>query len=110
MDKFTLCDLTCKSILEASNRLKKKEDKDRHVVLDMRSIPAAFATFSIQIDRNILSRIFGGTKSFKNKGTKSAKKLRDGIIHAMNEDDIEEVYNRYQELMDVMDVFLSVFQ
>ena len=109
IDKFTLCDVTCKTVLEAYKKLKKASNEEIKLALDMRVIPYAFAMFDIEIDRNVLNRIFGGSKIFKRRGSKSAKKLRDGIIHAMNSEDLAELYDRYQELMQTMDIYLNLF-
>lgn len=46
----------------------------------------------------------------KKRGHKSAKKLRDGIMHAMNDDDLNEVIEREEFLYGRMDEFLSYFQ
>lgn len=110
IDKFTLCDLTCKVILEGYKKQQKQNNQDFRLVLDMRTIPYAFAWAGYEVDRNVLSRIFGGSKSFKKQGTKSAKKLRDGIVHAMNVDDIQELVERQNELFSVMNTYLSLFK
>mgnify|MGYP001668270831 CR=1 FL=1 len=108
IDRFTLCDLSCKTILEYYKKAKKQESEDFKLVLDMRIIPHAFAWAGIEIERNVLNRIFGGSKSFKNRGTKSAKKLRDGIVHAMNTEDLQEMLKRQDELISLMDLYLGV--
>lgn len=108
IDRFTLCDLSCKTILEYYKKVKRQEAGDIKLVLDMRIIPHAFAWAGINVDRNVLNRIFGGSKSFKTRGTKSAKKLRDGIVHAMNTEDLQEMLDRQDELMSLMDVYLGV--
>lgn len=73
----------------------------------MRSIPAAFAKFNYDIDRHILTDIFSASK---NRGQKSAKKLRDCIVHALSEEDILEVINRKAYLYSVMDSFLNIIK
>ena len=48
--------------------------------------------------------------SFIKKGSKSAKKLRDGIVHAMNEDDLKEMMARSEELFSAMNNYLSIME
>ena len=109
IDKFTLCDLTCKVVLEQYQKMRKRNGEEIKLVLDMRTIPHAFAWAEIDVDRHILSSIFGGSKGFKKKGSKSAKKLRDGILHAMNADDLQELLERQNTLMAAMDTYLALF-
>lgn len=109
IDKFTLCDLTCKAILEYYKKAKKREGEEIKCVLDMRVIPFAFSWANIEVKRNVLNLIFGGSKSFKKRGSKSAKKLRDGIVHAMNADDLQELVARQAELTAAMDAYLELF-
>lgn len=71
----------------------------------MRTIPNAFDKFQYNIERHILTIIFS---SENNQGKKSAKKLRDGIIHALSEDDIKEVIDRKEYSFKNMDLFLEL--
>lgn len=109
IDKFTLCDVTCKTYIEKYKEVKKtKEDgSEIKLVLDMRTIPHAFSFFKLEIPKHVLSPVFGANKG---KGEKSCKKLRDGIVHAMNTSDLQEMHDRYDKLIAMMDVFLSYFQ
>lgn len=109
IDKFTMCDLVCKILLENYHKYNGNLKQSKHACLDMKTIPAAVSLHGLSIPRHILSGIFGGSKQFIKRGTKSAKKLRDGIVHAMNKDDIQEVVLRYTDLMKLMDDFLSYF-
>ena len=69
----------------------------------MKSIPAAFNKFGYEIDNHILGSIFGGSKK---RGQKSAKKLRDCIVHSLSEEDIKEVIERKDSLYSSMNAFL----
>lgn len=109
IDKFTLCDLSCKVLLEQYKKAKKKDDKDFKLNLDMRTIPYAFSWAGVNVERHILNMIFGGSKKFNKRGSKSVKKIRNGIVHAMNSSDIEELLNRKDELMGIMDTYLGLF-
>jgi len=105
--KFTLCEIACKSVIEYYKKTQDESIDVKEIKLDMRSIPAAFAKFNYNIDKHILTAIFGASKK---RGQKSAKKLRDCIVHALSEEDILEVINRKTHLYSVMDSFLNIIK
>ena len=107
LSKFALCEIACKSVVECYKKAQGENAKINEIKLDMRSIPAAFAKFNYEIDRHILTDIFGASKK---RGQKSAKKLRDCIIHALSEDDIIEVINRRLVLFSTMNSFLDIIK
>ena len=107
IDTFTLCDVTCKAYIEEYKKVKHgSDDNNIKLVLDMRVIPSAFERFDVNIARHFLTPVFGAGKT---RNHKSCKKLRDGIVHAMNEGDLLEMHQRYTELMGYMNQFLSFF-
>ena len=103
--KFTLCEIACKSVIDYYKKTQNESADIKEIKLDMRSIPFAFAKFHYDIDKHILSDIFGASKK---RGQKSAKKLRDCIIHALSEEDIREVIDRKDYLYSNMDAFIAV--
>ena len=109
IDKFTLCDVTCKSVLEFYAKAKGTYKPGSFINLDMRIIPHAMNFFKLTIPQHVLNGVFGGSGQYKKRGTKSAKKLRDGIVHAMNKEDIGEVVTRNTDLNNLMDAFLAYF-
>lgn len=44
------------------------------------------------------------------RNNKSCKKLRDAINHKINVEDIYEINNRYDELINYMEIFLNKFR
>lgn len=107
INKFVLCEIACKHIIEAYKRHKKDLNPGEYITLDMRHIPAAMTLYGFSIPKHVLSDVFG---SGKKRGQKSAKKLRDGIMHAMNEEDLNEVIDREEFLFRRMEEFLNHFQ
>ena len=107
INKFVLCEIVCKHIVEAYKRHQKDLKPGEYITLDMRHIPAAMTLYRYSIPKHVLSDVFG---SGKKRGQKSAKKLRDGIMHAMNDDDLNEVIEREEFLYGRMGEFLSYFQ
>ena len=109
LDKFTLCDVTCKAYVEKYKKAKKVDDKGKEIkpVLDMRIIPTAFAYFDMSIDKHILTPVFGADKG---KGHRSCKKIRDALVHSLSSAELEEMHERYSSLIKQMDAFLAYFQ
>jgi hypothetical protein len=109
IDKFTLCDVTCKAYIEKYKEVKKtaEDGSEIKLVLDMRTIPYALSFFELEIPKHVLTPVFGANKG---KGQKTCKKIRDGIVHAMNISDLQEMHDRYDQVMAMMDTFLSYFQ
>jgi superfamily II DNA or RNA helicase len=105
LSKFTLCEISCKSVIEHYKKIQNYNVDSKSIKLDMRTIPNAFDKFQYNIERHILTIIFS---SENNRGKKSAKKLRDGIIHALSEDDIKEVIDRKEYSFKNMDLFLEL--
>ena len=104
---FTLCEITCKTVIEHYKKLHKNEKSANDIRLDMRTIPHAMQAFNIDIEEHTLTKIFSANNQ---RGNKSAKKLRNGIIHALNAEDISEVISRQEELYEVMNTYLSHFR
>lgn len=97
LSKFVVCEIACKAILAGAGM---KNDK-----LNMKSIKSAVKKLNYGIEYAVLRSIFG---SYKIRGSKSAKKLRDGIAHSLAENDIKEVIERKEDLFKYMDTFLDV--
>ena len=63
-----------------------------------------FHDLKYDFNDELLKNIFG---SEKHSNKRSAKKLRDLILHDMNSGAIKEITTRYDELIGYMDVFLN---
>lgn len=109
IDKFTMCDVACKAVLEAHAKAKGIFMSGKYIDLNMKTIPSAMSYFALAIPLHVLNGVFGGAGPYKKRGSKSAKKLRDGIVHAMNKEDVHEVLLRSTDLNNLMDSFLSYF-
>ena len=109
IDKFTLCEITCKSLIISNQKYNGTYKKDAEIRLLLKSIKAAISYAGLTIPEHILNGVFSSTGNYRKRNSKSAKLLRNGIVHALNKEDINEVHNRYIALMQVMDDFLSYF-
>ena len=104
LDKYILCEETCKTVLmDYFLKENKKTVKADDIKLNLSQIVPAFKLAKIPVDKEVLEKIFGAETI---RGSKSAKKLRNGIVHAMNKNDILEVQSREQELFEYMDEYI----
>ena len=106
VDKFICCEVACKKILTAY-REDQKLDKPVYEKLHMKYIPDAMAWAEVPFTRDELNAMFYTKDKYRLRGTKSAKLLRDGAIHEHNENDIQEILDRFSELDAMMDAFLD---
>ncbi len=79
-----------------------KKDKCENINVDC--VKSLFHDLKYDFNDELLKNIFG---SEKHSNKRSAKKLRDLILHDMNSGAIKEITARYDELIGYMDVFLN---
>ena len=103
LEKYMICETVCKQILIAYKKGTGKEFNPDDIKLHMQEITAAMKYSAYPFSSDTLKAIFG---SEKKRNSKSCKKLRNGIVHSMDVNDITEVSERYQELTLAMDTFL----
>lgn len=104
LEKFMICETACKAIISDYNQGKKKKTADRDIKLQIQIIEAAIKYAGYSIKKETLTAIFGSTEK---RNEKSCKKLRDGIVHSMSAEDIQEVVNRHTLLLSEMQIFLD---
>lgn len=68
------------------------------------TVEVVFKNLNYSFNKDLLKKIFGSEKRCKKR---SAKKLRDLILHEMNSSAIKEITKRYDELIGYMDTFLN---
>lgn len=110
VDKFIRCEVACKRVLNAYHLQKGQEISLDQEKLDMKIIPAAMKWAELEFTKEELGALFGGKGSYAKRGCKSAKNLRNGAVHAHDENDIQEIVDRFEELDQMMDAFLSHFR
>jgi hypothetical protein len=76
----------------------------------MKEIPAALKYAGYTIDNDVLNVLFAGSGKYRKRGSKSAKQLRNAIVHNVSEPDILEICHRYEQLHHAMDSFLGYFR
>lgn len=105
-DKFSVCEIVYKVILEDHQFNKTGVHKER-LTVSMNEAPHALRYAGYDFDRELLTKLFGAEERI---GKRSVKKLRDSLTHSMNEKAIKELDERYEEMNGYMDQFLSVIK
>lgn len=108
LEKFMVCETLCKRIQEAYYTSTGKPKEMRDIKLNLTDIKAAmkYAGYVIP-DKAMLSDIFSCEKK---RGNKSAKELRNGIVHSLQVEDINEVFDRRLFLTTRMDEYLQLIR
>lgn len=100
-NKFNICESVYKVVL--SEHQKRKGRDYTYLKLDMRQVPYALEFAGYSFDNELLNELFGAKS---NRGT-TVKKLRDAVTHGFNQDAIDEIQERQEELFSYMNCFLE---
>ena len=104
LEKYIECEVVCKELIVSYKATTKNPVNYDDVEIKLQTVKSAVYSKSLKIEENTLHRIFDATTT---KGRRSAKKLRDAIVHRMPNSELKEVHHRYKDLMNDMKVFLS---
>ena len=107
LDKFISCEFYMKNMLYHYYHNNDKFMPIKDIKFNMNSIYACMSFYNFSFDKNILNYIFGN--SYK-RGEKSCNALRNGLVHYFDSNDGYEVINRFDELVNYMDMFLCLFK
>jgi len=110
LERFMICECVYKNLLKSYNANQGARVADRDLRLYYTEIRKVLDYYNVKLEDDALKAIFFSTGQYRKRGTMSAKKLRDSIAHSMNEHSIKEVEKRFEELMGLMDAFLSAFR
>ncbi|MBL8524227.1 MAG: hypothetical protein JNN20_11100 [Betaproteobacteria bacterium] len=107
--KYILVEALLRYVLDQFGR---QIEKDRptsssHSPLRIDSVRKALTSFHVRIPTNCLDLLLDSKR--KARGVKSARNLRNGLVHAWDANDTQEVIDREAELMAALSTFLSTF-
>lgn len=102
-DRFAVCEIVYKVILEDHQVNKFGKHKDR-LQVGMREAPYALEYAGYDFNKELLTSLFGAEGRI---GKRSVKKLRDSLTHSINKSAVEELKSREKELYGYMDCFLD---
>ena len=107
LECFTKCELLYKSVLTDYITEKKQEISEEKLVLDMTVIPAVMRYAGVTMNKDtLLDPLFSSTDPYKRRNAKSAKQLRNGLVHRLSVEDMEEVLMRRECLITLMNNFI----
>ena len=97
--EYILCEMTCKELIVGYKDAINKPVQYKEVTMDLRVIKAAVKHHGIVLSDDVMRRLFSYEKS--------AKKLRDSLVHNISKKVIDEVETQYGQLMAYMIAFLG---
>ena len=103
-EKFILCEIATKIILSEYFKNNGEEKDYRDLKLHTTTIKNALLAASYDINDEILKGMF---RSKQPRNQRSARDLRNGILHDYNIQDIKEVIERKDEISELMDKYLQ---
>ena len=72
--------------------------------MDLRVLKGAFNHYGLGLEDCLTRRLFAG--KVKNGENRSAKMIRDSLVHSITKRNIDEVDRQFSQLIADMDVFL----
>ena len=104
-DMFSQCEIVYKLILKDYKKNGKKSNSCEKI--RMSEVPYAFAYAGYNFDLDFLEKLFGSEDRRKKM---SVKKVRDNLTHSIKKSVLEELNNRYDELIGYMETFLTAIR
>lgn len=99
-----LCRQVGKYYRERAGARKKTVNKP-HETIQLDVVARSFAHFGIQLRAERLEHLFDS--SLEKRGAKSARNLRNGIVHRWDENDVAEASERYSNLCLALDAVVN---
>jgi len=102
--KFVAFEAVARKIWNYSRKIKKKDASDSYASIPAPSLNKALKAFGIQLNELVVERLL--SSDLTKRGSKSARNLRNAIVHQWKESDCDEVKQRYSDLTKDIDLFL----
>lgn len=101
-NKFNICETVYKVILKKHQECKGKKS-DAYLKITMTQVPHALKFAGYSFNKDLLNELFGAS----GKKGQTVKKLRDAVTHGVDQEAVNEIIARKDELFGYMDSFLS---
>jgi len=102
VDKYILCEVIAKRI----QHYYKVDTNKGHASLHILTLKASLNHFKIKFNEVKINDVFKGGEG--KKGIKSARQLRNGYLHSLNENDKAEIEQRHSNLLNDINYFLQL--
>ena len=100
LSDYFLCEMACKEMMVGYQDSIKKPIKYEEAKMDLRVLKAAFNIYGIALSDDVRNRLFSSAP-------KSAKKLRDSLVHGISKKNLDTLVARYGTMMSDMKMFLD---
>ncbi len=100
LEKFILCEIPTKLVMKYYYSQKGEAKEVDSIEMAYPTIIAALKKSGYDPDEDMLKKVF---KADEKRGEKSARDLRNGIVHDLNVKDLMEVMDRKNELFKLLD-------
>lgn len=104
IEKYILCEIASKEMLVGYKNDLNEVLEYKDAKMDLRQLKHAFNYYHLELPNDVIKRLFAADKV---EGKRSAKKLRDSLLHGMTKKNITELDKQYNQLIDDIDAFLS---
>ena len=107
LEKFVLCEAGTKRALSSYYRNAGTPRDVEDINMPLPDITAALDEAGFDVSSMELDKMY---KKNNKRGEKSARDLRNAIVHDLTAEDIDELVNRWQEIQATLDRYLSILQ
>ena len=104
LEKYYQCELAATECIFDYRLDKKEEEKEIRIIVS--TVKAALNHAGLNAKESLLNYLFAANDK---RGQRSAKRLRNAIVHEISVTDMREVNNRFYELKEYMEEFLRSF-
>ena len=87
-----------------SRKIKNKNASDSYAGIPSNSLKNSLKAFNVQLDPVVIEKLL--SSSLRTRGEKSARNLRNALVHQWSEADCNEAKERFIELRRLIDKFL----
>lgn len=109
--KYVFCEALCRQVCKYYRErpsVKNKKTTKSHEVIQLDVVSRSFAYFGILIRNERLLQLLDS--SLEKRGWKSARNLRNGIVHRWDKMDVAEVSQRYSSLCLTLDTVVNAIE
>lgn len=107
LEKFTLCEAGTKRALAAYYKSEQQTKDVTDITMDISDIKRALTFAGFDTETLQIEKMF--RKGYP-RGSISVRDLRNGIIHDLRAEDIDELVDRWDDIQEIMDNYLNILQ
>lgn len=103
--KYVGFESIARKVWNYSHKIKKKDASDSFASIPSHSLNKALKVFGVQLNEVVIERLLSSDLTKRND--KSARNLRNAIVHQWREADCNEISERYSNLSNDIDKFMN---